>query len=50
MNFSEFPDRIKRCLEEIKGSKFKYPGLSSVLRYLGVENAVSIYIDAVENN
>ncbi len=50
MNISEFPDRIKKCLEELKGSKFKYPGLPSVLRFLGVENAVSIYIDAVEND
>lgn len=50
MNISEFPDRIKKCLEELKGRKFKYPGLPSILRFLGVENAVSLYIDSVEKD
>ena len=48
MNISEFPDRIKKCIGQLRRLKFKYPGLPSVLRYLGVEDAVSIYIDAIE--
>ena len=49
LKLSEFPERIKNCLKELKAIKFRYPGLSAVLRYLGVENAVSLHIDAVKN-
>jgi len=46
---SEYPERIKNCLKELKKLKFKYPGLPSVLRYLGLSSAVSIYINAVKS-
>jgi len=49
LEFSEFPERIKNCLRELKAIKFRYPGLSAVLRYLGVDNAVSFHIDAVKD-
>jgi len=50
INISEFPDRIKECIKQLKNYPgFKYPGLPSVLRYLGSDRAISIYIDAVKN-
>ncbi|CAB3289126.1 putative Exodeoxyribonuclease V [Methanocaldococcus lauensis] len=49
IEIEKYEERIKKQLDELKKLKIKYPSLPSVLRFCGVEEAISMYIDAVKN-
>ncbi|CAB3288534.1 putative Exodeoxyribonuclease V [Methanocaldococcus lauensis] len=49
IEIEKYEERIKKQLDELKKLKIKYPSLPSVLRFCGVEDAISKYIDAVKN-